>query len=155
MAPAHGNGEPGLMAPLTSSAPADPAAPGLVSCIRASEAPPNSVSVDTCQPSPNSEDGSAPSKSLIFPAITASARCASVDAGCRSSRTPPFQMATMFRVAVTSLVGSPSTSSRSARRPATMRPRSDRLKARAGAPVAAVSAAMGDSPARTSKASSR
>src|SRR6185369_15144977 len=50
----------------------------------------------------------------------------------RATGFPPFQMRTMARVAVMSLSGSPVTSTRSARRPGAMRPRSLRRKARAG-----------------------
>ena len=60
----------------------------------------------------------------------------------------------MSRVARMSRVGSPSTITRSARRPAAMRPRSSSLKRRAGTDVAAASASLGERPARTSSSSS-
>jgi len=58
----------------------------------------------------------------------------------RVTGTPCFQTSTMFRVAVIFAVGSPSTRTRSARRPGLMYPRSLKWKAAAGADVAAIRA---------------
>ena len=71
----------------------------------------------------------------------------------RSTQTPRLQTAMMARVAVMSAVGSPSMSSRSARRPRAILPRSANPKHRAATEVAAASAAAGVSPAWTSRAS--
>ena len=68
---------------------------------------------------------------------------------------PRFHTPAMLRVRRMSVVGSPSTRMRSARRPGAMRPRSGRLKRDAGVEVAAASASVGDKPACTSSSNSR
>jgi hypothetical protein len=64
-------------------------------------------------------------------------------------------MVRMLRVAVMSVVGSPSTSRRSARSPGVMRPRSVRAKQSAGTEVAAARASAGVRPASTRSSTSR
>ena len=128
MAPAHGNGAPAASVPDTSSAPRDWLAPPATMAIAAVDAPPIMLSVEVCQPLPNSALTSPASNSLTSPVVVdATAAVVAAVAFVRSSRTPRFQTATMSRVAVMSAVGSPETSTRSARSPGAMRPRSRRL----------------------------
>lgn len=61
----------------------------------------------------------------------------------RSRRAPPRQMSAIWRGAVMSMVGSPSTSNRSARNPGAIRPRSVSPKCRAGRAMAAFRASEG------------
>jgi hypothetical protein len=69
MAPAHGYGAPAASVPDTSSAPRDCFAPPATVAIAAVEAPPIMLSVEVCQPAPNSARTSAPSKSLTRPVV--------------------------------------------------------------------------------------
>ena len=73
----------------------------------------------------------------------------------RSTARPRAQTRRMARVAVICRVGSPATSSKSARRPGAMRPRSARPNTDAGTDVAAASVSTGVNPASTRSSSSR
>ena len=92
MAPAQGNGAPALIAPVISSAPCGPAAPGFTTVIFASEAPPIMLSVEICQPVPKA----AVTRTFVEVTDLAGRRSTWRCVGGRrtaagSSRTPPFQ----------------------------------------------------------------
>src|ERR1700736_1858809 len=91
------------------------------------------------------------SKLLITPGRTGPPAAAELGdgEGTRFKETPPFQTPLIARVAVMSAVGSPATSSKSARRPTAIVPRSASENTRAGVLVAAASASVGVSPAST------
>src|ERR1035441_2409044 len=163
MAPDHGYAKAAVTSPPTRRAFLLPSAPPGTTSIFADDLPPAIWSVETIQPAPNLDCG-APScsKSLIQPdsdpfggaplfAFVCSSVCLAADAfqASRSIACPAFQTATMLRVRRMSLVGSPSTSTRSALLPAAIWPRSSRWNAAAAAAVAPWSASAGVRPART------
>jgi hypothetical protein len=76
------------------------------------------------------------------------------DHGVPFTRRPPIHTPRMFRVAAMSRVGSPSTSTRSARRPGAITPRSVSPKVPAASEVAPRRASAGVSPEPTSRSSS-